>query len=378
MKDIESERIYSVYKHTSPSNKVYIGITSMNPPDKRWKNGLGYYQNKHFYSAIQKYGWDNFKHEILFVDLTKQEAEEKEVELIALYNATNRENGYNKDNGGTSVGRLTDEQKRRLSEIGKERMKDKENNPMYGKHHSDEAKRKIRAARTGTHLSEEVKEKISKSHSGIKNYLYGKHLSEETKRKISANSKSGTEEVKRKIGDAAKDRFRNKENHPMYGKHHSEETKKKLSEHNKKLFKDPTKNPNYGNTKKIIDLDTKIIYESAYEASDKFGISVDSIRANCRGDIRTCGKSLHRFMYLKDWEEQGEESVNKEFFEYVYPSSISVRCVELDKIYASATVAGKELGIDNSTITKCCKGRKYSKTAGKLPDGTKLHWEYVS
>ncbi len=378
MKDIESERIYSVYKHTSPSNKVYIGITSMNPPDKRWKNGLGYYQNKHFYSAIQKYGWDNFKHEILFVDLTKQEAEEKEVELIAVYNATNRENGYNKDNGGTSVGRLTDEQKRKLSEIGKERMKNKENNPMYGKHLSEETKQKIREARIGTHHSEETKRKMSESRSGEKNPLYGKHLSEETKRKISENSKSGTEEVRRKIGDTAKERLKNKENHPLYGKHHSEETRRKLSEYNKELFKDPTKNPNYGHTKKIIDLDTRIIYDSAYEVSDEFGISVDNIRANCRGDIRTCGKGLCRFMYLKDWEEQGEDFVNSKMSEYVHPSSIPVRCIELDKIYASATVAGKELGIDNSTITKCCKGRKYSKTAGKLPDGTKLHWEYIN
>lgn len=360
--------------HTSPSNKVYIGITAMNPPEKRWKNGLGYWQNKHFYNAIKKYGWENFKHEILFKGLTKKEAEDKEVKLIALYDATNREKGYNKDNGGTSVGRLTEEQKRKLSEIGKERMKNKENNPMYGKHHSDETKQKIREARTGTHHSEETKIKMSESRRGEKNPLYGKHLSEETKRKISENSKSGTEEVKRKIGDAAKDRFKNKENHPMYGKHQSEEVKKRLSEHNKELFKDPTKNPNYGNTKKIIDLDTKIIYNSAYEASDEFGISVDCIRANCRGDIRTCGNGLHRFKYLKDWEIKGEDFVEK----YIYPSSIPVRCVELDTIYESATIAGKELGIDNSTITKCCKGRKYSKTAGKLPDGTKLHWEYAS
>ena len=377
MDNIENEKVYSVYIHISPSDKVYVGITSMNPPENRWKNGLGYYQNKHFYNAIQKYGWDNFKHEILFEGLTKKEAEDREVELIALYNATNREKGYNKDNGGTSVGRMTEEQKNKLSEIGKERMKNKENNPMYGKHHSEETKQKLREAKIGTHHSEETKRKMSEARSGEKNPLYGKHLSEETKRKISENSKSGTEEVRKKIGNAAKERFKNKENHPLYGKHHSEETKRKLSEYNKEYFKDPTKNPNYGNTKKVIDLDTKIIYSSAYEVSDEFGISIDSIRANCRGDIRTCGDGLHRFKYLEDWEAQGEENINKEFFEYVYPSSIPVRCIELDTVYQSATIAGKELGIDNSTITKCCKGRKYSKTAGKLPDGTKLHWEYA-
>ena len=32
------ERNYIVYKHTSPSNKVYIGITKQKPY-KRWKYG---------------------------------------------------------------------------------------------------------------------------------------------------------------------------------------------------------------------------------------------------------------------------------------------------------------------------------------------------
>lgn len=39
---------YTVYRHTSPSGKVYIGITSMNP-EKRWgKNGYGYRRQKYF------------------------------------------------------------------------------------------------------------------------------------------------------------------------------------------------------------------------------------------------------------------------------------------------------------------------------------------
>ena len=368
MDNINNEKIYSVYIHTSPNNKVYIGITSMSPPEKRWKNGLGYCQNKHFYSAIQKYGWKNFKHEILFSGLTKKEADDKEMELIALYNATNREKGYNKNNGGSSVGRLTEEQKKNLSRIWKEKFKRPEDMPMYGKHHTEEAKQKMREARIGTHLSEETKRKIGEASSR-------REWSDESRKKLS-DSLMGhkiSEETKRKIGDAAKERFKNKENHPLYGKHRSEETKRKLSEYNKELFKDPTKNPNYGNTKKIIDLDTKAIYDSAYEVSDKFGISVDCVRANCRGDIRTCGNGLHRFKYLEDWNIKGEDFVEK----YIYPSSIPVRCIELDTIYESATIAGKELGIDNSTITKCCKGREYSKTAGKLPNGTKLHWEYA-
>lgn len=38
---------YTVYKHTSPVDKVYIGITVMNPV-RRWANGLGYKNCTHF------------------------------------------------------------------------------------------------------------------------------------------------------------------------------------------------------------------------------------------------------------------------------------------------------------------------------------------
>ena len=46
---------FKVYIHTSPNGKVYIGITSRDA-EKRWNNGHNYKPNKHFYSAIQKYG----------------------------------------------------------------------------------------------------------------------------------------------------------------------------------------------------------------------------------------------------------------------------------------------------------------------------------
>lgn len=107
---------YFVYKHTSPSGKNYIGITSQNPPEKRWKNGNGYKNNNYFYNAIKKYKWNNFKHEILYTGLTKKEAEQKEIELIAYYKSDNREYGYNIDYGGSCVGRMSEETKKKLSE----------------------------------------------------------------------------------------------------------------------------------------------------------------------------------------------------------------------------------------------------------------------
>ena len=90
---MEEPKEYIVYKHTSPDNKVYIGITRMNLK-KRWANGKGYPHNKHFTGAINKYGWNNFKHEILFENLTKHEASDKERELIKDFQAFLRENFF--------------------------------------------------------------------------------------------------------------------------------------------------------------------------------------------------------------------------------------------------------------------------------------------
>ena len=55
---IQEKKIYTVYKHITPSGKVYIGITSIKP-DKRWNRGKGYKDNIYFSNAINKYGWDN-------------------------------------------------------------------------------------------------------------------------------------------------------------------------------------------------------------------------------------------------------------------------------------------------------------------------------
>ena len=75
---------YVVYKHTSPSKKVYIGITS-NAPEKRWKNGKGYELCTAFNRAIKKYGWEQISHEILYSGLSKKQAEAKESKTCGNY-----------------------------------------------------------------------------------------------------------------------------------------------------------------------------------------------------------------------------------------------------------------------------------------------------
>lgn len=146
---------YKVYKHTSPSGKVYIGITKQEPT-RRWQNGYGYYDNRKFMNAIRKYGWDNFTHEILHSGLTKEEAERIEVELIAKYDCI--KNGYNLRPGGSAT-EHSEETKQKISEIAKSHnFADRLNTPQANA-------KKIPWGRV---QSEETRKKIGDSHRGKK------------------------------------------------------------------------------------------------------------------------------------------------------------------------------------------------------------------
>ena len=148
--------MYTVYQHKNKINgKIYIGIT-MQKPEQRWRYGEGYKSSPHFYAAIQKYGWDNFEHNILFQNLTKEEACKKEQELIAKFNSINREFGYNSTSGG-EIFVMNEEIKQKISQamIG--------NKNGLGHPCSEEKKRKISEAQKGRALTEEHKQKLSEA-----------------------------------------------------------------------------------------------------------------------------------------------------------------------------------------------------------------------
>ena len=172
------ETKYKVYEHICPNKKVYIGITSRSL-NRRWDNGNGYKRNLHFYRAIQKYGWENIEHILLFDNLTKKEAELKEIELISKYKSNNYKYGYNIANGGNSYGMHSEETKRKISENCKGRIpwnKGLKTGPL-----SEEHKEKIRQSELGRKikpLSEEQKQYL-------RNLRKGTHISEEHKRKVS-------------------------------------------------------------------------------------------------------------------------------------------------------------------------------------------------
>ena len=86
---------YIVYAHVFPNGKKYIGITGREPLQRWGKNGIGYKDQEVIHNAILCYGWKNIRHYILYKNLTKNQAIKIEQELIAKYNTTDREYGYN-------------------------------------------------------------------------------------------------------------------------------------------------------------------------------------------------------------------------------------------------------------------------------------------
>lgn len=167
---------FYVYIHTCPNGKKYVGLTTTEPK-KRWgSNGIKYKSNKHFYSAIQKYGWNNIDHRVFEVD-TLKEMDYLEKYLIAFYNTIDPLYGYNISQGGdhTVLGLhwrvinrkgspnkgkpMSDEQKKKIS------------NSLKGFHHSEETKAKMKGRipwNKGISTSDEVKMKMSNKMKGRK------------------------------------------------------------------------------------------------------------------------------------------------------------------------------------------------------------------
>jgi len=237
------EENYTVYAHINKTNsKTYIGITSQDV-NRRWRNGEGYktgYKTEtYFYNAIKKYGWDNFDHEIIASRLTEIEAKKFEILLISKLETNDRAKGYNLTLGG------------------------------------DGSK--------GFKYSDEAKLEMSKSRSGEKHCNYGKHHSEETRKRISENQ----------IGVQAG------EKHPLFGKNHSEETKAKISkahkgkthsQESKNKMSESKKGSNSPSAKKIICITTGEVFDYITQASEKYNINKGHIGGCCMGRNKTCGK----------------------------------------------------------------------------------------
>lgn len=292
------EKEFCVYKHTNNlNNKVYIGIT-IQKPYKRWLNGKGYTNNDYFNKSINKYGWDNFSHEILYEHLTKEEAEQKEIELIAQYRSNQREFGYNIQNGGMHKGKFSEISKKKMSEshigitawnkglhigIGQE-------NNFYGKKHSEETKKKISNANKGRKKTPEQIEKVRNS-------------CKETWRKKIENGYTMSEETRKKISDANKGRVST-----FKGHHHTEEAKNKLriAHLGKKQSSDAIEKTAKKNRIPILCFDKNMNFikefDSTVSASKELGIYASNITRTLKEpNASTKG---YKFRYKEKYNEK--------------------------------------------------------------------------
>lgn len=245
--------MYTVYKHTTPNNKVYIGITRQSL-NNRWRRGKGYERCRLFNKAIQKYGWENIKHEVIKDNLTEQEALDMEIDQIKKYKSDTPEFGYNISHGGNYRGKCSEETKKIISAIHK-----------------------------GKIVSEESKEKMRRNHADVKganNPNYGRKFSEEIRKRMSLAQKG------KQAGDK----------NPMFGRNHSEEARKIQSENRK----NKCVGANNHKSRKVLQYDTKgnLIgsYECIRRAEEKLHLS-----RGCGGHISSCAQGKLKTAYGYIW-----------------------------------------------------------------------------
>ncbi len=205
-------KTYYIYKTTNLiNNKQYIGKHYGELDDAYIGSGLLLQR------AIEKYGIQNFKKEILKIVDTEEQLNVQEKYYIDLFDAINDKNFYNIADGGqggyvtkgyTDQERLATNHKISIALAG-------ENHPMYGKHHTDEVKQCLRE-KSLQYWTKEKRQERSEQYTGEGNPMYGKHKSAES--------------IARQIA------------HTDYSAYRTEEYRHKMS-----LATSGEKNGNYGN-----------------------------------------------------------------------------------------------------------------------------------
>lgn len=150
-------------------------------------------RNQFFKNIINKEK-DNVTSEILVNNLTEQEAWDLEKQLITEYKSKGecKTNFHEGGRGGNTGNYNNPERSRKISEAAKKRIG--KLNPMYGKHHTEETKQKLREINLGKKLTPEHIEKLKEANRGrkktkaeidfISNLNKGKKMSQETKAKM--------------------------------------------------------------------------------------------------------------------------------------------------------------------------------------------------
>ena len=150
--------MFLIYRYTAPDGRVYIGCTARTLEARAGDNGIQYKDATKFWKAIQEFGWENFKVDILETTEDAAEATRLEDRYILKYHSLDIRYGFNSSKSG---GAKTLETRRKQSETMKQTLND--SNSYF---RSEERYLKQSAAIKESHSRPEVREKLSKARLG--------------------------------------------------------------------------------------------------------------------------------------------------------------------------------------------------------------------
>lgn len=163
------------------------------------------------------------------------------------------------------------------------------------------------------------------------------------------------------------------EQNGFYNKNHSKETRNKMSKNHADV-----KREKHPQARKVICLNTGEIFNCINDAGEYYRCQHVDISRCCKGKRNTCGQledgTKLKWMYLEDYnnlnEREKKEKLNED------RKTKKVICITTNEIFKSIADASKFYDIQSSGISRCCKGE--SRFCGKLIDGTKLTWMFLS
>lgn len=203
------------------------------------KNNIHF--NVHLQRAYNKYGSDNF--EMSVVEICNDESKIAQLEEKWISEFRSKYECYNTLSGGPTM-KTT-------------------NNPFYGKKHTTESKKKMSEARTGKYTGE-LNNFYGADHSGKNNGFFGHKHTEESRKKMSKTK------AKMYVGKG----------NPFYGKHHTQEAREKMKNNRKNA------------ARKVMCIETGIVYDSIKIAAKETNTCARSISAVCCGK-RNKANGLH-------------------------------------------------------------------------------------
>lgn len=306
------ESPYTVYVHTSPEGKRYVGITRKKVTSRWGRDGKGYKTCLYFWHAVVKYGWDNFQHEVLAENLTESEAKQREKDLIVAYKTRDSLFGYNLTDGGDGlcgwIPSVTTRANMSASHMGKK--------SNLGHKHTDAARAAMSAAKKGIPKSAETKKKMSAAQMGNQ-----KNLGHKASESARANMRAAKNDARYTFGYKHNDATRAKMsaaqmgNHKALGHKHTTETRAAMSASAKGRKASPATRAAMIAAQRLAVKDVERLtndgevigrYNSLVDAAEKTGIKKNNIWKVCSGKQVTAGGFRWRYIDKPTIKMRGE------------------------------------------------------------------------